>query len=185
MVGHLAPPIQWRCCKKQRSYPHQSAVDSCHSLAREKFAIQGWFDDSDISVERDKPHIQDRGNTQSKLVWIACLKLAPLLAKNPIPCIQACYPKRHVQWCHRNVSQCQVVDEYIRYTLKSGIFIDKTQTTNKLPRMEVRQIRIDKVTSKRISVGERPSESWVIDPLWELSAILWFSSPQNLHIHKI
>ena len=66
IVLHLAKPIQWRSSKKHGSYPDEGAVNSCYSLAREKPVVLRRFDDSDISVNGDKPHGQDRSKSTRK-----------------------------------------------------------------------------------------------------------------------
>ena len=50
--------------------------------------------------------------------------------------------------------------------------------TNKLSTMEVMQKRIDKATSKPISLGERPRGSWELRPERELFCMLY---QDNLH----
>ena len=48
-----------------------------------------------------------------------------------------------------------------------------TWTTNKLSRKEVRQIRMDKITSKPILLIERSKGSWKLVPVRELFVILY------------
>ena len=63
MVHYLSPSVQWRCCKKCRSYPYDPTVESCRSLAREQSVVQRLFNYPYISVESDKTHSQYRSNS--------------------------------------------------------------------------------------------------------------------------
>ena len=67
MVHYLSPSVQWRCCKKRRSYPYDPTVESCRSLAWEKSVVQRLFKYPYISVESGKTHSQDRSNIIPKV----------------------------------------------------------------------------------------------------------------------
>ena len=114
MVHQLTPAVQWRCCRKNGNYPYNHTVEPCHSLVRINCIVQRWFNYPNTSVESDRGHIQGRSSCYRSSNYR--LDITPLLAKNPSPYIQACYPKGHVQQCHGSVSQCQVVDWI--YTLR-------------------------------------------------------------------
>ena len=157
MVHQLTPAVQWRCCRKNGNYPYNHTVEPCHSLVRINCTVQRWFNYPNTSVERNKGHIQGRSSCYRSSNYR--LHITPLLAKNPSPQYTGLLSKRActaMPWKCQSMPGCRL---NIYVTFLSLESLQTTQRTNKLSSIDARQIKIDRVTSKPISLRERPTGS--------------------------